>query len=113
MTRKACIELPQEGGEDKVGLLLMSVNGTRDAAANFQRGEEVYDEEHQNLDFVWSGYQEGLELNKTFKVSKEVVGARENEQEEGEGPQSYLPFELFWIGVRGWSKDTRRSSARR
>ena len=36
--RKICIELPEEekGEEDEVGLLNMSLYGTRDAAANFQ-----------------------------------------------------------------------------
>ena len=38
MTRKVCIELShKEGvGEDEFGFLLMSLCGTRDAAANFQ-----------------------------------------------------------------------------
>ena len=38
MTRKVCIELsPEDGaGEDEFGFLLVSLCGTRDAAANFQ-----------------------------------------------------------------------------
>ena len=41
MRRDICVELPAEPGEgdDMVGHLIMSQNGTRDAAANFQ--EEV------------------------------------------------------------------------
>ena len=60
-------------------------------------------------DFVSSGHQEGLEwlhgkMKKRFNVGKKVMGARENEDKEGKVLNRIYPCELFWMGLRGWSR---------
>ena len=109
MKRKVAVELPAEAydtedeGEDMVGVLEMSLYGTRDAAANFQNEvaklmkvlgytQAVYDANlyHHNQhgisvlvhgdDFVAVGGREKVEdfkqqLGKRFTVKNKVIGS--------------------------------------
>ena len=77
MKRKLCIELPEEDLEegeyeqDLVGLLLMSLYGTRDAAANFQ---EVVRETMCDTGFVRGRYNPSTYWHPTRKIRSLVHG---------------------------------------
>ena len=104
MRRAVCVELPPEEGSDgdQVGLLMMSLYGTRDAAVNFQKEVSkfmkdvgfvqgkynpcTYYHRQQGLqtmvhgdDFITSGRRECAEwfrqrLEGRFEIKTKVVG---------------------------------------
>ena len=77
MTRKLCIELPEEDleegerGQNLVGLLLMSLYGTRDAAANFQ---EVVRKTMCDSGFVRGKYNPATYWHPARKIKSLVHG---------------------------------------
>ena len=129
--RTVCVELPAEaigqgdGSEEMVGLLKMSLYGTRDAAANFQEevrkvmvglgftqskySPSVYWHQARGLktlvhgdDFITSGsredakwFKEGLE--KRFEIKTKVVGG-----EKGEAKEERVLNRIVRVTADGW-----------
>eukprot|EP00974_Lingulodinium_polyedra_P080547 7803045-Lingulodinium_polyedra.AAC.1 len=113
MKRWVCVELPEEEGseEDEVGLLQMSLYGTRDAAANFQAevrktmlaagftvsryNPSTFYHSKRALrclvhgdDFVTGGGEEDVRwfkgvLEQGFEVSTKIIGIGTGEASEG------------------------------
>ena len=72
--RIVCVELPPEeqvDGEDAVGLLQMSLYGTRDAAANFQREVQLF---MSSVGFTQSTYSPIVFIHKTKGLKTMVHG---------------------------------------
>ena len=131
MRRKLCIELPEEDLEDgetrenTVGLLLMSLYGTRDAATNFQQEVKkfmtgngfkqglynpcVYHHKGRELktlvhvdDFVTTGSRSGTEwlkerLKNRFEIKSATIGSG-----PGEAREARILNRIVRVTQEGW-----------
>ena len=127
MRRDICVELPAEAGEgeDMVGHLIMSLNGTRDAATNFQEevrsfmnknkadqskySPSVYHNKECGLislvhgdDFITVGNRKNIrwfknKLEGRFDIKTKIIG-----QGEGEDREARVLNRIIRVTPDGW-----------